>query len=60
MRSKMFGKVRIAQYGADGGLIRIWDTQKEASEATGVPSTYISMCCYGRMKLAGGFRWSFI
>ena len=60
MTHKIYGEIRVAQYTKDGYLVKIWDTQKEASEVTGVPSAYISMCCYGRMKLAGGFRWSFI
>ena len=60
MRSKMFGKIRIAQYTMNGTLVKIWDTQKEASLVTGISNVYISMCCYGRMKSAGGYRWSFI
>ena len=60
MKHKTYGEVRVAQYTKDGYLVKIWDSQTEASEATGVPQSYISHCCYGRMKLAGGFKWSFI
>ena len=60
MRKKLTEKIRVAQYTKDGHLIKIWDTQKEASEVTGIAQQNISMCCYGKLKTAGGFRWSFI
>ena len=60
MGRSIFVNVKVAQYTKDGFLIKIWDTQKEASEATGVAQGSICHCCYGRLKTAGGFRWSFI
>lgn len=40
-------------------LIKEWDSQKEASEVLGIPQPLISMCCYGKIKSAGGYYWSF-
>lgn len=59
MRRNLTEEIKVAQYTKDGTLIKIWDTQKEASEVTGVSQQNISACCYGRTKTAGGFRWSF-
>ena len=60
MRSKLIDEIRVAQFTKDGHLIKIWDTQKEASEVTGVAQQSISRCCYGELKTAGGFRWCFV
>ena len=60
MRNKLVEKIRVAQFAKDGTLIKIWDTQKEASEVTGVAQQSISKCCYGLLKTAGGFKWCFV
>ena len=49
----------IGQYTKKGQLIRVWKNQTEASQATGIQRSNISACCYGKLKTAGGFRWSF-
>ena len=49
----------IGQYTKKGQLIKLWESQIEASQITGVAQSSISACCYGRLKTAGGFRWSF-
>jgi len=36
---------------------KVYPSVKEASEATGVPSSNISACCSGRLKSAGGYLW---
>ena len=59
MEHKVYGEISVAQYTKDGQLIKIWDSQKEASEVTGISQPLISMCCNGKTKTAGGFRWSF-
>ena len=59
MEHKTFGNVRVAQYTKDGKLIKIWKSQSEASESTGIAQPTISMCCNGKIKTAGGYRWSF-
>lgn len=60
MEHKLYGEIRVAQYTKDGELIRIWNSQKEASRMTGIPQQNISRCCNGKLKTAGGYRWSFI
>ena len=49
----------IAQLTKDGKVIRFWDSQKEASRATGIPQQNISKCCNGHLKTAGGYGWVF-
>lgn len=53
------GNRQVAQLTKDGVLVKIWDTQKEASEVTKIPQQNISKCCNGKLKSAGGFRWVF-
>lgn len=60
MRNKLVDEIKVAQFTKDGVLVKIWDTQKEASEVTGVCQQGISLCCYGKLKTAGGFRWCFV
>lgn len=60
MEHKIYGEIRVAQYAKNGEFIKIWDSQKEASRQTGVPQQNISKCCNGKLKTAGGYRWSFI
>ena len=60
MEHKLYGEIEVAQYTKKGELIKIWNSQKEASEATGIAQPAISMCCNGKLKTAGGYRWSFI
>lgn len=50
---------QVAQLTRKGELVKIWDSQKEASEVTGICQQNISKCCNGKLKTAGGYRWSF-
>ena len=59
MEHKIYGEVGVAQYTKKGELIKIWNSQTEASKATGIAQQAISMCCNGKIKTAGGFCWSF-
>lgn len=59
MEHRIYGEISVAQYTKKGELIKIWDSQKEASEATGIAQGNISKCCNGKIKTAGGFCWSF-
>lgn len=58
-----------AGFGRDNGMSRkvlcvttgaIYDSQSEASRATGVDRAGISACCTGRLKTSGGYEWMFI
>lgn len=59
MEHKLYGEISVAQYTKRGKLIKIWESQTQASEATGIAQQSISRCCNGKLKTAGGFRWSF-
>jgi hypothetical protein len=59
MEHKIYGEIRVAQYTKKGELIKIWESQTEASEYTGISQVRISQCCNGKTKTAGGYRWSF-
>ena len=59
MSETRFVNRKIAQLTKDGEVIRLWDSQIEASRVTGVPQQNISKCCNGKLKSAGGFRWIF-
>ena len=50
---------QVAQLTKDGITVRFWDSQKEASEATGISQGNISKCCNGLLKTAGGYCWVF-
>lgn len=60
MKHRLYGEIKIAQYTKSGELIAIWDSQKEASERTHISQQNISLCCNGKIKTAGGYRWSFV
>lgn len=49
----------IAQLTKDGKVVRFWDSQKEASMTLKISQGNISKCCNGKIKTAGGYRWSF-
>ena len=40
-------------------LLKEWDSLTEASRTLGISHSAISSCCYGRIKSAGGYYWSF-
>lgn len=42
-----------------GGSLLWFDSQKEASDMSGIDSRRISDCCYNKQKLAGGYKWEF-
>ena len=49
----------VAQLTKRGKVVRIWNSQKEASEFTKIPQSNISRCCNGKLKTAGDYRWVF-
>ena len=59
MKHRLYGEVRVGQYTKRGQLIKIWDSQAEASNATGISQVSIGQCCNAKIKTAGGFCWSF-
>lgn len=60
-----FGR-KVEQRDINGALIAVYDSQAEASRATGISSGQLSACCNGRhygkpaeVKTAYGFLWRF-
>ena len=51
---------KVAQYDLNDNLIAIFNSQREASEKTGVCRSSITRCCTGNRKTAGGFKWKYL
>ena len=47
----------VAQYDLEGNLLAVHRSRKHAEQATGVQRFFISACCSGDQKTAGGFMW---
>lgn len=50
---------QVAQYDADGNLIRVWDRVKDAALSIGVEPTHISRACRTQYK-CHGYYWKHI
>ena len=50
----------VEQYDKFGVLINSYNSITEASKITGVNSSNIGECCYGRRKSAGNYIWKFV
>jgi group I intron endonuclease len=50
-------KKAVVQLTTDSQYIATFDSMAEAMLKTGVNSAYISKCCRGTSKTAGGFKW---
>lgn len=49
----------VNQYDMSGTLLNTFPSAKIASESTPANRSYITQCCKGRRKSAGGFIWSY-
>lgn len=50
---------RVEQIDANGVIVGVFGSTREASRKTGVSSSSISMCARGKAGHAGGFRWRY-
>lgn len=57
-RMSIAKKKAVAMY-ADGILIKLFDSAKDAQEETGINRKNISTCCLGQRNSAGGYNWKF-
>lgn len=48
---------RVQQIGADGTVIKEWESMTEAASALNLQVSNISHCCKGRIKSTGGYKW---
>ena len=51
---------KVAQYGENGSLIRIWDSIAEASRELGLKASNIGKVCRGQRHQTGGYKWQYI
>ena len=56
-RIKKIKEKRVVQLNLEGKLIKIWNSISEASKHLVILQTSISMCCSGKYKTSGGFKW---
>ena len=47
----------IVQMTTDNEIIRVWSSQKEASDILKINKSCINACIKGNQKTAGGFKW---
>lgn len=62
-REKTFKKGKrknVAQLDANGGIVKIYKSIKEASVSLGVSTTGISLAICGKQKSASGFMWKYV
>lgn len=50
---------KVNQYTTDGQFIKTWDYIKQVSEELHINAAYITKCCRGKGKTAGGFKWAY-
>lgn len=49
----------IAQYSADGSLIKIWESGRDIVDAMKIDQPNIIKCCKGQIKSYKGFKWQY-
>lgn len=49
----------VAQLDLNGNLIKIWDCVKQVEDVLGISRCNISSCANGKLKTAGGYKWTY-
>lgn len=52
-------KKSILQFTKEGEFIRKWDSATQVERELGISQGNISMCCKGKLKTCGGFKWGY-
>lgn len=52
-------KTKVGQYDLNDNLLCIYNSQREASEQTGICRSSITRCVRGIRKTAGGYKWKY-
>ena len=52
-------KTKVAQYDLQDNLLNVFNSQREASEQTGICRSSITHCVRGTRKTAGGYKWKY-
>ena len=50
---------KVNQYDLQGNYIKTWDCIKDASNELNIRNYSISLCCKGKYKNVGGFKWKY-
>lgn len=58
-KSKSKTKKKIIQYDLKGNKLNEYESLNEAELKTNIKYQYISFCCRGKQKTAGGFIWKY-
>lgn len=63
-KNKKYGKAnplskQISQLTLSGQFIRRWDCMADIYRDTGINFRGVSLCCLGKKKTTGGFKWEF-
>ena len=53
------GERRVTQLNISGEVIAVYNSAKEAEQKTGAIRSKICMCCKGKRKTAGGYKWEY-
>lgn len=58
---KMAEKIsqKVAKYDTKGNLIKIYDSMTKAQNENKIWHSRIGLCCRGKSKTAGGFKWQY-
>lgn len=56
---KNCSSIPVLQFTLDGKFIRKWDSATQAERELGFISSNISMCCSGRRKKTGNYKWHY-
>ena len=51
---------RVSQFTIEGEFIKTYPSTMEAERQTGINNSYISACCRGKRKKAGGYTWRYL
>jgi hypothetical protein len=58
-RTRETHSISVLQYSKDFILLSEYPSMRHAESATGVKNQYISKCCLGKQKTAGGYIWKY-
>ena len=60
LSEKCPNSIKVVQLSMEGKFIKIWNCMTDIERELGIRHEYISACCRGRLKQAGGFKWMYV
>ena len=52
-------KIPICQFTKDNVFVREWKSAKDVENELGINNGHICLCCKGKRKSAGGYKWKY-